>query len=1202
MAVLTINQYIDTINSFINNVTNSQNSYYVFYGKPTSWVNANGQPDDTAIPAANGSVYSYEQSIYHDIVFGKLINSGDVSHMIPRYNWTNNTVYSSYDQNDPNLYDEQFYVLNSNYEVYKCIDNNGGANSTVQPSLPTTTGVFSTSDGYVWKYMYTVDSNANTKFTSTSYIPVTPNTQVANNATPGSIDFIKVTNGGNNYQGYNTGYLQNFANAYILQIANTASPIDGRYANSSIYLKTGFGSGQLRNILFYNGLNRLVTVSQPFDTYTVLNVSNTNGTITTGLVATQRIDNLYYLYSQGFFNANDTIIQSDTGASGTILQANNTAFRVNKTSNADFSTNLPVYNTSQSATLKTGTVDVVTNEVRTITITSNGSGYPANATISIANVAGDTTGSGAAANAHANSTGRIDVINITNKGTSYTLPPSVTISPPPAMPFNANTNVDIVHNFITLGSNGAYFANGDQVTYLVAAGNTALTGLTNNSVYYVVDANSVGFSISTSSNGTPITLTKGKTETGHSFTGQTATANASILSIYVTANTVANMAAIANVGSYIRVGDNANNNIRRVVAANATTITVDTAFTTNAAANTIYYVPIAAEPTSVTVSLANGVISNTNLNSVILAYNNAAINSLLFTVGERVDMVGSDNVTQGANGIISYSNSTAVILSSVSGTFLTGPNNFILGISSLQKANILSSVSFPNITVSTPIGTYLSGQQIYIRTLPDLTAVGNATLISSFQIPNELTEYIISPSVNITGDGSGALAYSVVNTNFNSSNNIESIVVLNPGKGYTYANVSVTANSSFGNGATAEPIIAPTTGHGANAYAELGARYAGISMTMDTGENEGYKFPVFGKYRRIGILENPLFNDASITVNDYDRVNLTIANRAGSGFSNDEFLIQPSSNAAGIIVTANSTFIQLKSVEGTFTANGTGDNIVGLTTGTTANVSVANVVEFALLSNVEIISEVYSNTTADIVEANSSVLKLTNISGKFQANDTIYDSVSNAYANVVSITIANGTVDATANFGQKFSQVARLTLTSNSGSGFFQVGEVATQNVTGAFGTIISTNTDIDIVYTNSNGSFSVGNQLSDANSGAMAVVTFANTTYLRLTSVANGVFTAGHRIINNVNIGADISSVYSVIVMNDVNGNNAFQTGTYPIVGSQSSAVGRNQITGTILYPELVRDTGSVIYIENIAPITRSATAKEQINLVIKF
>ena len=95
MAVLTINQYIDTINSFIKNVTNSQNSYYIFYGKPTSWVNANGQPDDTAIPTANGSVYSYEQSIYRDIVFGKIISSSDVSHVAPRYNWTNNTVYTS---------------------------------------------------------------------------------------------------------------------------------------------------------------------------------------------------------------------------------------------------------------------------------------------------------------------------------------------------------------------------------------------------------------------------------------------------------------------------------------------------------------------------------------------------------------------------------------------------------------------------------------------------------------------------------------------------------------------------------------------------------------------------------------------------------------------------------------------------------------------------------------------------------------------------------------------------------------------------------------------------------------------------------------------------------------------------------------------------------------------------------------------------
>lgn len=1198
MAVLTINQYIDTINSFVNNVKNSQNSYYLFYGKTDAWVNSNGLPDDTAIPAANSSVYSYEQTIYDDIVFGKLITSSDITYMIPRYNWTTGAIYSSYNQYDPDLYSKKFYVITDGYEVYKCIDNNNGAHSTVKPSLTTTTGVFSTSDGYVWKYMFTIESNANTKFTSSAYIPVTPNNSVTNNAIKGSIDFIKVTNGGNNYQAYDTGYLQNFQNNYVLQIANTASPINGRYINSAIYLKTGFGSGQIRKIIDYRGLDRLVTVSHPFDVSVVLNVTGYSGTFNTGLLVTQRIDYVSFLYQKGYFSINDQIIQSDTVATANIISANVTQLQLIKTSAADFVQNLPFFNTSQSAVLKTGVVDIKTNRLSNTTIVTSGSGYNANAAIVVDPSPGDSTGTGATANAHANSSGRIDVINITNKGSSYSLAPEINIDPPAPIYFNSNSSINVTDNFFILGSNGAFFANGDYVHYLVATGNTALTNLANNSYYYVVNANNSGFKISGSNGGSPITLVKGLTELGHSFTGQRATAISSTLTYTITANSSTSFVADFAVNDYIRVGNSINTNIRQVTAVNSSVITVNYPLSTNAIANSVYSVPYAALPTSISVSQANGIISNTNLNSVTLTYNNSSVSSLLFTVGERVDMVGSDNIIQGANGIVSYCNTTSIILSAIQGSFATGPNNFIRGTSSLQKSNIISTTSFPNITLNSPQGGFTSGQQIFVRTMPDLNIVGNASLISSFRVPNELTEYIISPAVTITGDGVGALAYSTVNTTFQSANEINTIVMLNNGNNYTHANISIASNNLFGTGAVASPIISPLSGHGANAYKELGARYAGISMTIDTGENEGYKFPVYGSYRKIGIIENPLFADASAHISNFDRINLTIANRAGTGFVVGEYVVQANSSAAGVIVTTNSTAMQLKSIQGSFVQSIGADNIIGLTSATTANVTVANSVTF-IVSNVEIVSETSSNASAYVVQANNTVLKMTNVSGRFDINDTVYDPLINAYANVTAIYTVNNTVESSSNFGHKFSQIARLTLTSNNSP--YYVGETVTQEVTVASGRVIGIDNDIDIVYTNANGVFNIGNRVTDGTTGAAAVVTFANTTYLRLTS-KNGNFSGSHRIINNVNIGADITTVYPVLNLNNVSGGNIFQTSVYPIVGNQSGAVGRNQLASTIIYPELVRNTGSVIYLENIAPVTRSSTSKEKINLIIKF
>jgi hypothetical protein len=154
-----------------------------------------------------------------------------------------------------------------------------------------------------------------------------------------------------------------------------------------------------------------------------------------------------------------------------------------------------------------------------IVITSPGSGYFSNGTVTFAGGGG----AGAAANAEANATGRIAVVNITNGGSSYETSPTVTISAPAAQAFNANTAV-AANGFIAIASNK--FQVGDRATYLVAAGNTALVGLANNTAYFVQAANSTGVYLSASSGGAAITLTKGLTETGHSLTGETATAAA----------------------------------------------------------------------------------------------------------------------------------------------------------------------------------------------------------------------------------------------------------------------------------------------------------------------------------------------------------------------------------------------------------------------------------------------------------------------------------------------------------------------------------------------------------------------------------------------------------------------------------------------------------------------------------------------------
>jgi len=160
-------------------------------------------------------------------------------------------------------------------------------------------------------------------------------------------------------------------------------------------------------------------------------------------------------------------------------------------------------------------------------ITFPGSGYIANATVAFSS---NNTGSSAAANATANASGRVSAVNITTNGSGYTTSPIITIAAPSAQTFAGNTSAVTVGNttntgWISLGTNRAFFVNNDIVTYLVAASNTSIGGLTNNTTYAVRTINSTAMQLLVSVGGAAINLTTAETsaQAGHSITGQTAT-------------------------------------------------------------------------------------------------------------------------------------------------------------------------------------------------------------------------------------------------------------------------------------------------------------------------------------------------------------------------------------------------------------------------------------------------------------------------------------------------------------------------------------------------------------------------------------------------------------------------------------------------------------------------------------------------------
>lgn len=157
-------------------------------------------------------------------------------------------------------------------------------------------------------------------------------------------------------------------------------------------------------------------------------------------------------------------------------------------------------------------------------VVNAGSGYFSNAAVTVANSTGGSNTS--QANSTANSTGRISAVTANIAASGYTTSPTVTIAAPTAQAFNANTGV-AANGFISIASNK--FQVDDYLTYAVAAGNTAIVGLTSGSKYYVVTSNSTGVYLSAGKGGTAITLTPSTvSETGHTLQGETATAAAVI--------------------------------------------------------------------------------------------------------------------------------------------------------------------------------------------------------------------------------------------------------------------------------------------------------------------------------------------------------------------------------------------------------------------------------------------------------------------------------------------------------------------------------------------------------------------------------------------------------------------------------------------------------------------------------------------------
>lgn len=224
-AIITEKFRLHNAKEFKQSATESGNAMYMFIGRPIAWTDDNNPP--TPVDSLND-----EYDAYASMTALKKVSTTDVSHAIVRRDWTSGTKYDEYRHNYTSsntatsgastLWAATFYVVTSDYNVYKVISNNNGANSTVMPT-GTSTNILSTADGYKWKFMYSISASSVIKFVTSDFVPVktigakaaidgevgglgsaaaddnSAQWDVENGATDGTIEHARVTAPGSSY-------------------------------------------------------------------------------------------------------------------------------------------------------------------------------------------------------------------------------------------------------------------------------------------------------------------------------------------------------------------------------------------------------------------------------------------------------------------------------------------------------------------------------------------------------------------------------------------------------------------------------------------------------------------------------------------------------------------------------------------------------------------------------------------------------------------------------------------------------------------------------------------------------------------------------------------------------------------------------------------------------------------------------------------
>jgi len=170
-ALVTKKQRFDNAENFIEEYSGSptQNYLYLFIGKSDCWTPflENMEDNDPEIPIDGLSEFN---GTHDDIIAMKRVFPEDMEYVVEYTDWIEGNSYAAWDDGDEDIWVKPFFVITDEFKIYKCIKE--GDSASINKPTHTSYEPQWYADGYVWHYMYTIQTADAIKHLNDTFMPV----------------------------------------------------------------------------------------------------------------------------------------------------------------------------------------------------------------------------------------------------------------------------------------------------------------------------------------------------------------------------------------------------------------------------------------------------------------------------------------------------------------------------------------------------------------------------------------------------------------------------------------------------------------------------------------------------------------------------------------------------------------------------------------------------------------------------------------------------------------------------------------------------------------------------------------------------------------------------------------------------------------------------------------------------------------------